>query len=182
MSNILKHNHEMLNGVRNKELHELANSNDRHETYHKFSKINNDDFHHMKHASSHALGKDHLYYGYPKMVLYNNEDHHVLNKFSDPAMTHHHLLNHLENDNTSGGGGWKSFKKIALKAAHVYHRINNAVGNLADMAKKVPIDDPRYKAVVNGLSAGTKLHDYLLDKIGAGIDMNGSIESCSCHK
>jgi hypothetical protein len=165
MIRLVEHHNMFHNSETNKELEDLANTNEPHQFYSKFRNISGGAFHHMKDRARQHLGNDHKYYHYPTIVLYNNNDHEVLKKFADPATTHYHMVNHLEND--VRGGSWKAFKKIALGATKVYHKINNAVGYVADIAKSLPIDDPKYKAVVNSLSAGTKLHDKILTSIGA---------------
>jgi hypothetical protein len=121
----------------------------------------------LKDRAKQHFGIDHKYYHYPNIVFFDDKDHEILKKFADPNVSHYHLLNHLEND--VQGGSWKTFKKIALGGLKVYHKINNAVGTVANIAKEIPISDPKYQAVVNGLSTGTKLHDKILTAMGAGI-------------
>jgi hypothetical protein len=165
MFRLVEHHDMYHNSETNKELEDLANSHNQHQLYSKFRNLSGGAIHHMKDRARQHLGHNHQYYHYPTIVFYDADDNEVLNKFADPSVSHSNLLHHLEND--VHGGSWKSFKKIALGAMKVYHKINNGVGYVADLAKSIPINDPKYKTVVNALSAGTKIHDKVLTSMGA---------------
>jgi hypothetical protein len=167
MIRLVEHHKNYHNSETHNELQDLANTNDQHEFYYKFRNLSGGALHHMKDRARQHLGHKHQYYNYPVIVFYDQNDNDSLKKFADPSMTHHHLVNHLEHD--VSGGSWKSFKKIALGAMKVYHKINDGVGYVANLAKSIPINDPKYKAVVNALSAGTKIQDKVLTSIGAGL-------------
>jgi len=169
MHKLIEHHQQYHNSAKHNELEDLAHSTDMHDCYYKFRKLSGGAFLHMKDRSKQHFGNNHLYHSYPNIVFFEPHENEVLKKFADPTQTHHHLLDHLEKSNAVSGGSWKAFKKVAMGAMKVYHKINNAVGSVADFAKKIPIDDPKYQAVVGALSTGTKLHDGILTAVGAGF-------------
>lgn len=165
MSNIQKHYYRLVNSKLNDRLYKLAKSIDGNEAYDNLRALNTDEFIHLRDSAHDLLGHKHNVYDYPQIVIIEDEEMPHIKTISESE--HGGLINTLNNDNMRGGSFWRSLKKVGLKAAKIYHKINNAVGEVAKLAENIPIQDPRFKAVVSSLNTGTQLQDKILSDIGA---------------
>lgn len=165
MSSLRKHQYRLTHSQLNDRLYKLAKSINGNECYDNLRSLNTNEFIHLKDAANHTLGNEHHYYDYPQIVLFGSEELPHVKSISESE--HGGLIKKLHDDNMRGGSFWRTLKKVGMKAAKVYHKINNAVGEVAQLAQKIPIQDQKYRAIVDGLASGTQLHDKILTKIGA---------------
>jgi hypothetical protein len=165
MSQLRKHQYRLVNSQLSNALYRLAKSIDKNECYDNLRKLDVNEFQHLKDAAAHTLGDKHHYYDYPQMVLFESAELPDVKSIAESE--HGGLIKKLYNNNVSGSGFWRTLKKVGLKAAKVYHKVNNAVGEVAQLAAKIPIQDPKYRAIVDSLATGTQLQDKVLTGIGA---------------
>ena len=171
MSKLQKHANKLKHSEKIDELEQLGDAKNRHAAYIYLTHLQPSHFLHMKNAAREHLGlrnaggiSSHHYFEYPQIVLFNNEDFPILDKLAHPATSHFHAVNDLENDNINGGSMWKSFKRVAHKAAQVYSKINSGVHAVASLASKLPLP-PKFQVLADSLKTGTELHGKIADVV-----------------